>query len=222
MSITEHWPLFGLRLETERLELRLPTDEELAALVDAALDGVHPPDVMPFTIPWTRRPRPDFERGILQYHWRHRADWTPNSWRLELAAFHDGEPVGSQAIGADEFAVTRSVATGSWLTQRVQRRGLGKEMRAAVLQLAFDELGALEARSRAIGSNEASRRVSSRLGYVEDGTVVEAVDGERVTEVRFVIDRAAWEQHRTHDVQITGVEPCLPLFGLDDDDTGDD
>ncbi len=38
-------------------------------------------------------------------------------------------------------------------------------MRAAVLQFAFDQLGALRARSSAFVDNPASRRVSDRLGY---------------------------------------------------------
>ncbi|MDX1659304.1 MAG: GNAT family protein [Nitriliruptorales bacterium] len=217
MGIDAYWPLFGLRLRTERLELRLPTDEELVLFLEAALDGIHPPHVMPFTIPWTRRPRPDLERSFLQYHWHSRAEWSPESWHLELGVFVDGEPVGFQGIGADDFATTRSVATGSWLTQRVQGQGIGTEMRAAVLDLAFAHLDTLEARSKAVDWNQASRKVSERLGYVEDGTKVLAVDGERTTEVRYVIDRDGWAQNRTHTVEVTGVDRCRTLFGLTED-----
>lgn len=48
-----HWPLYGLRLRTPRLELRLPELELLDDLASVAVDGVHPPADMPFTAPWT-------------------------------------------------------------------------------------------------------------------------------------------------------------------------
>ncbi len=48
-----HWPLFDLRITTPRLQLRPPTDEDLADLALLAADGVHEPDFMPFSIPWT-------------------------------------------------------------------------------------------------------------------------------------------------------------------------
>ncbi|HYU50364.1 MAG TPA: hypothetical protein VEO91_10615 [Candidatus Limnocylindria bacterium] len=35
------WPLFDLRLRTERLELRLPDDDELARLCAIARAGIH-------------------------------------------------------------------------------------------------------------------------------------------------------------------------------------
>jgi hypothetical protein len=49
-------PLFGLRLRTPRLELRLPTDDELVELRELAHAGVHPPDEMPFAVAWTDAP----------------------------------------------------------------------------------------------------------------------------------------------------------------------
>jgi hypothetical protein len=39
--LIDHWPLLGLRVRTARLELRLPTEEELADLADLAVRGVH-------------------------------------------------------------------------------------------------------------------------------------------------------------------------------------
>ncbi len=42
-------------------------------------------------------------------------------------------------------------------------------MRAAVLLLAFDHLGARTARSEAFADNPASLRVSEKLGYAPDG-----------------------------------------------------
>ena len=50
---THPWPFFGLRITTPRLELRIPDDEDLAELFEAARAGIHPADEMPFGIPWT-------------------------------------------------------------------------------------------------------------------------------------------------------------------------
>ena len=111
--LTAHWPLFGLRLRTTGLELRLPTDGDLAALVDVARDGVHPPETMPFQVPWTDKESPEFERGFLQYHGGRRAGWQADSWTLDLAVCHDNELVGCQGISARDFRITRTVATGT-------------------------------------------------------------------------------------------------------------
>jgi hypothetical protein len=40
--------LYGLRLRTPRVELRLPTHDEMVELRDVAHAGIHPPDEMPF------------------------------------------------------------------------------------------------------------------------------------------------------------------------------
>jgi RimJ/RimL family protein N-acetyltransferase len=55
-AMSRHWPLFDLRITTPRLQLRLPTEELCDQLVDTILEGVHDPDRMPFSIPWTRAP----------------------------------------------------------------------------------------------------------------------------------------------------------------------
>lgn len=103
--MTRHWPLFALRIGSERLELRLPTDGELEALADVAAAGVHDPDFMPFLNPWTRASSPELQRGFVQYHWRRRAEWTATKWALELGVFLDGEPIGSQELAATDIRV---------------------------------------------------------------------------------------------------------------------
>ena len=50
-----------------------------------------------------------------------------------------------------------------------QGRGYGTEARAAVLDLAFGHLGALEALTEYTEGNHASERVSRKLGYVPTG-----------------------------------------------------
>ena len=105
-------PLFGLRLRTPRLELRLPAAEELDALRDVALGGIHPPEFMPFTIPWTDDP------GLAEFHTYHemrRREWSVEAWHLELGVFVVGEPAGIQALESTNFAQTlRVLARSFW------------------------------------------------------------------------------------------------------------
>jgi RimJ/RimL family protein N-acetyltransferase len=212
--LTDVWPLFGLVLRTPRLELRLPSLEQLAALGELAGDGIHDPAQMPFQTPWTDAPPPERARAVLQYQWSKWASLTPAAWTLELVVLAGGEVVGVQAIGATDFAVTREVVTGSWLGLRHQGRGIGTEMRAAVLALAFTGLGAETATSAAFADNPASLAVSRRLGYLDDGVGRFAVRDRLRIDQRLRLDRDRWEAHRTVPVEIEGLEPCRELLGL--------
>ncbi|MFD8087591.1 GNAT family N-acetyltransferase [Kitasatospora sp. NPDC059722] len=157
--LIDHWPLLGLRLTTPRLELRLPSGEELSELADLAAEGVHDPGRMPFSVPWTDLPPRERARSVVQYHWLRLGNWTPDDWALNLAVFEHGRIVGLQTIAARDFATLREVDTGSWLGLRHQGRGVGTEMRAAVLHLAFAGLEAAEATSGAFADNPSSFRV---------------------------------------------------------------
>ncbi|MDL4773638.1 MULTISPECIES: GNAT family N-acetyltransferase [Thermomonosporaceae] len=213
MTVT-HWPLFQLRVRTPRLELRLPTIEELDALAQLSTEGVHDPDQMPFAVPWTDQPPAERARGLMQFHWRQMANWTPQDWNLQLGVFLDDHIVGVQGIIARDFMILREVGTGSWLGQRYQSQGIGTEMRAAALELAFSGLGAESAVTAALSDNTASNTVSRKLGYQPNGMVRTRVRDTLGYEQRFKLDRDRWQQHRTVSVQIGGLELCLPHFGL--------
>lgn len=207
-----YWPFFDLRIRTPRLELRYPNDADVDELAAAAAEGVHPPEFMPFTIPWTRAEPPALQRSSLQFFWRARADLRPEDWMLPFAVVEDGRIVGNQTVAAKDFAVTRTVETGSWLGLAHQGRGLGKEMRAAVLHLAFAGLHATRANSGAFEDNAASIAVSHALGYVDDGTDVHNREGTVARQLRFKLERADWRPR--HDITIEGLEACLPVLGL--------
>ena len=213
--LVDHFPLLGLRVRTPRLELRLPSPEQLGALADEAALGIHDPQVMPFLVPWTDRPPAEVALGVIQHHWLRLANWTPQDWSLNLTVLCEGTVVGQQTVGATDFAILREVNTGSWIGRRHHGRGIGTEMRAAVLHLAFVGLGAVEAVSAAFEHNLASRAVSRKLGYETDGIARLAIRGAVSTEHRLRLTRAAWERHRTVPVEIEGLEPCLPLLGCD-------
>ncbi|MCU1488149.1 MAG: N-acetyltransferase [Actinomycetia bacterium] len=209
------WPLFGLRVVTPRLELRYIDDELARSLAELAIDGVHAADAMPFSIPWTRQP-PDVMRVEYPKHvWANRATFTVEDWKLNLAVMVDGEPVGVQDAFAKQFALTRQFETGSWLGLRHQGRGIGTEMRAAILHLGFEGLGAARATTGAWDDNPSSQAVTRKLGYTDNGWSFEVREGARVRMLRFAMLRDEWERQRRDDIVIEGLEPCLPLLGLD-------
>ncbi|GAA1413498.1 GNAT family protein [Kitasatospora putterlickiae] len=214
MSLTSHWPLAGLRLTTPRLELRLPNPGELAALASLAAEGVHDPAVQPFAAAWTDVEPEQRARGVLQYHWRCWGEWRPEDWELSLVVLRDGVVVGTQSIGARNFAVLREVHTGSWLGRAHHGQGLGTEMRAAVLHLAFAGLDARHAVSGAFADNTASLGVSGKLGYREDGVEHHVVRGRDVVLRRLRLTSDRWREHRPVPVKIEGLPECLPWFGL--------
>jgi RimJ/RimL family protein N-acetyltransferase len=212
--LTDYWPIQALRLSTPRLELRLLTDVELGQLADLAAAGVHDPAVMPFNTPWTDLPPLERGRSVLQHSWRLKAKWTAQRWTLGLGVFEGGTVVGFQNVGGDEFGRLREVSTGSWLGLRHQGRGIGTEMRAAVLALAFRGLCADAANSAAFEDNRASYRVSEKLGYQPCGIERTVVRDRPVTVQRLRLTRERWAGYETVQVTLRGLEPCLPLFGL--------
>lgn len=214
--IADHFPPMGVRLTTPRLTLRMPTDSDLAALAEAAVAGVHDPDTMPFMFPWTDQPPKRLAQGVVQHNWRTLGSWTPESWVFNGIVEFEGRVVGIQDMRARDFATLRQVDTGSWLTRSVQGRGIGTEMRAAVLHLAFEGLGALDATTGMFETSLASQGVTRKLGYRTDGVHYVQVRGERVRELRYRLTREDWEKHRTVPVEIEGLEPALPHFGLGD------
>jgi RimJ/RimL family protein N-acetyltransferase len=211
---THPWPLFGLCITTPRLELRIADDEDLAELFEAARAGIHPPGQMPFGVPWTDGiEEPGAVTRFLAYHWSVRAGVSPEAWSLQFIIVTEGRIVGSQELRSEDFAGSRSVLSGSWLTASAQGRGIGTEMRAAVLHLAFAGLGALEAQTSAWFDNPASQRVSLRLGYEHEGQSLIARRGEPTPHLRYRLTRERWEANRRDDIALHGLAPCLPLLG---------
>jgi RimJ/RimL family protein N-acetyltransferase len=210
------WPLFDLTIRTPRLVMRPPRDEDVFAIVELASAGIHDPKEMPFRFPWTDVASPQFERNSLQFHWRVRATWTVEQWQLPFAVWVEGEIVGQQDIMGTDFVHTRTFETGSWLGQRHQGQGIGKEMRTAILHLGFLGLSATRAETGAYEHNMASLGVTRALGYEDNGDAVHAPRGEPQVERKFKMSREQFEAIRRDDITIENLEPCLPMFGLAD------
>lgn len=209
-TLASVWPLFGLELRTGRVELRVPLDDDLVVLAGLAGD-IHDPWVRPLAAPWVSEEGPARARALLQHHWNQRAAWSAEDWDLDLAVWADGELCGVQTLRARSFPVRRTVSTSSWLHRAAQGRGIGTEMRRAVLALAFGPLGAARAESEVSATNDASIAVAAKLGYRPNGDDVRVDRGGQRVVRRFVLDVDRWAHDPT--VEVRGVEPCLELLG---------
>jgi RimJ/RimL family protein N-acetyltransferase len=196
MALVQIWPIFGLRVQTPDVELFVPGEETLVEVARLAAAGIYDPQnhYLPRTPVggWEDVGSPAAERRFLRYYWAAFADWRPERWNLLLAARVGGVLVGVQEIGAQDFAVTRVVSTGSWIGRAYQGTGHGKAMRRAVLHLAFAGLGAERADTAAWVTNEPSLAVSAALGYRSNGTTTRAAEGRRVDQVNLAMRRADW------------------------------
>ncbi|MHB8466301.1 MAG: GNAT family N-acetyltransferase [Acidimicrobiales bacterium] len=207
------WPLFDLVVRTPRLELRYPDDALLEELAEVATGEIHPPETMPFGFPWTDVSPDERGRSTLVHQWKTRAEWAPSAWHCGFATVVDGKVVGSQGMHSSAFAVTRTVTTGSWIAMPHQGQGIGKEMRAAVVHLAFAGLGATRCESAGFEDNPASLGVSRALGYVENGDEIHTRRDGAGRIIRLLLTQEAWESRRRNDITIEGLGPCMELFG---------
>lgn len=207
------WPMFDIRLHTPELELRHLTEADLATLV-----SILPPDVEQNPAATTYAGLDDARsRGVVvhQDYWRARGTWTPEAWELSFGVFLDGELLGYQGLEGDDFARLRTVDSSSFLAPGARGRDLGKQMRAAVLALAFGPLGAQFAITSAWHDNHASLGVSRALGYVDNGVTVHRRGDGTGEMLHLRLTRDTWSSSGwPEQVTVTGVDGCLPFFGL--------
>jgi RimJ/RimL family protein N-acetyltransferase len=214
MDMIEAFPPFGLRIQAGPLVLRPITDEVLPALIEVAQTGVHDPADMPFYVPWTDAPANELPFNYVQYHWGLRAGWKRTSWNLEFAVEHEGRIVGCQGFFADDYLVTRTGETGSWLGRRFQGNGIGTAMRQAICAFVFDHLDADEITSAAYTDNPASNAVSRKVGYQPNGVVRKTRrEAEWQTNQRWLLTRDTFV--RGEPITVTGADEFRRFIGLE-------
>jgi len=209
------YPPLHVEVRTPRLTLRGATDDLLEELFPVVRRGVVREDEVPFDDPISHYEHsPAREWRWLRGIWAARARVEPAFWRLPLVVDVAGRAVGMQDLIAEDFSTFGSVTTFSWLAPQARGRGLGREMRAAVLHLAFAGFGAKEATSEAFLDNHASNGVSRSLGYEENGLSWATRRGQPFQLRRWVLSRSRWEAACRDDITLIGVDECLPVFGL--------
>lgn len=209
-----YWPLFDLRLSTPDLELRPMTEADQSALADLLPDDV---ELDPAATSYPVDERTGRGMVVFQSYWKAYGTWSPGAWRLPFAVFAAGELIGAQELEGNDFPVLRTVDTSSFLVPSARGHGLGKQMRRAVLGLAFGPMVARAAITSAWHDNHASLGVSRALGYRPNGEALQRREPGGVdVMVHLRLVRADWLAGAVADqVTCTGFEPCRPLFGLD-------
>ncbi|MGN6332219.1 MAG: GNAT family N-acetyltransferase [Motilibacteraceae bacterium] len=211
--LSDLWPAYALRITTPRLELRLPIESEIVALADVAAAGVHKPDERPFLTPWTEGSPRDRAQAVLRWHWEAMADWSVEDWSLGLGVFaRDGRALGKVSLRAKDFPVVREVTRSSWLGLPHHGQGYGTEARLALLELAFEHLGAQFALTEVFQDNHASQAVSRRLGYQPGGVLRDARGDEVLVSDRLRLTRDRWAQLARPRILVEGVDACRQLF----------
>lgn len=158
-----------IRLHIGDVSLRTVDRLVIDQIADLACAGIHPASYMPFSTPWSQGSSQSVQRNIR--HWMTASIEKSNiaKWNLIFGVWRNGVLVGSTNLSGSNYSDDKTVTTGSWLGQDFQGVGTGKLMRAALLQLAFGELGARFATSEVFADNFSSRAVNEQLGYEADG-----------------------------------------------------
>lgn len=138
----------------------------------------------------------------------------PDACRLYFVVMVDGQPVGEQTMTGVHFSTLGTVTTFSWLSLDQLGHGLGRDMRAAILHLAFDGLGAKEASSDAFVDNDGSNAISRGLGYEPNGSEWATRQGKPALVNRWRLTREDSEQHRRDDIHLHNIEARLALLPL--------
>lgn len=214
MSLEEIWPPYALTISCGNITLSPVRDSDLPELAALAAGGVtaHPGA---FIVDWDQGTAEEVARNLATYHWRTRGAINPEEWTLELAVRVGGEAVGVQSAGARAFAKRRTVGTGSWLSRNHQGHGIGTRMRQAIAVACFDHFGARELVTSYFSGNDSSRRVSEKVGYVDNGSLIDvSASGSHVgREHRMLLtpDRLV---RPAEEVTVTGAEAVAEFLQL--------
>lgn len=215
MELEEIWPPFALRIRCGDMELSPVRESDYPELADIAGGGVRRHDLPAFLVNWDSGTRDEVARSIAQYQWSTRANFRVNDWTIEFTVRVGGRVVGVQGVSAQDFPRTRSVSTGSWLALHEQGRGYGTRMRRAAVTAFADHFDAVSFHSGFFQGNDASRKVSEKLGYSPNGVkTIVAQDASAHVE-RQVILAAADIKRGSDLVEVVGTERVRRFLGLD-------
>ena len=209
------WPLFDLRIRSEHLVLRLPTDDELdrpcragpirhprrgrdavrGAVVDAAeprvRDRIRP---APLDDAW-RRGRP-----------RNGGSTWPSSGTASSSPPRRSRPKASRSTTWSTPA--RGSPGGS--SGRGSARRCGARSWRSPSTISVPSV----AESEAFLDNAASNAVSQSLGYEPNGFGRLAPEGVSRETAKYRMTRAVWEARPRPTVEVDGLDRCRALFGI--------
>lgn len=199
--MTKAWPLFDLRLRAGDLLLRPVAETDLPLLVTLAPADLEIDPSLP----------DDRTLAVFQGYWRAQGGWSAQDWALSFLVQFREQPVGVQVLEGSDFRLLRTVDTSSWLVPSARGRGIGKAMRAAVLDFAFTSLKAQAAVTSAWHDNDASLGVSRSLGYLPNGEHWRRRGDRADVMVSLRMPRSQWPGS---GVAVENFEECRHLFGV--------
>jgi [ribosomal protein S5]-alanine N-acetyltransferase len=176
------------RLETSRLFLRPPADDDVAAIV--ALLGDF--DVSKNL---SSPPHPYREEDAIAFVERVRHDQTEGVGHCFMIFRHDDDAlIGS--IGFRERS--EAIELGYWIGKPYWGQGYASEAARRTIDFAFGELNLGGLVAGWFHDNPASGRVLEKLGFVRDGEDERhsSARGHAVQSLRMALSRATWERAR--------------------------
>ena len=207
--------MFALRIRCGPLELAPVHDDDIPLLVALAHGGIHEPAAMPFLFPWTDATGDDLARNMALHYWQSRGAFSPERWGLAFVVRREGVVVGIQAVGTQNYLVTKTGETGSWLGLEHQGRGTGTLMRQALCAFLFDHLDAEEITSGAFVDNPSSMAVSMKVGYRPNGVGRECRRGGELALLRRLVLSPVDLVRPPYPLAVEGLGAVRRLLGLD-------
>lgn len=177
-------PPLTARLTTERLVLRPPRTEDVAALrMVLRKNSAH-------LQPWSVTPAPgedpssltSVSRSVLRYRkeWKHGQAYV----LLITPRGNEREILGRVALGAIQRGALLNAHLGYWIDAAHEGQGLTTEAVREATTFAFASLGLHRVQAAVMPRNQGSHRVLEKVGYRREGLAL-----------RYLFIAGAWEDH---------------------------
>ncbi len=154
-----------LRLETERMVLRLPIHTDFQPWVDLRVES------RAFLCPWEPVWAPDHlsrKSFTNRVYWAQRASRNGTALPLFLIR-RDGELLGAITLDNIRRGPAQSATIGDWIGQRFARQGYMREAIGTLVHHTFTQLDLSRIEAACLPENTASRGVLERSGFKYEG-----------------------------------------------------
>ncbi|WP_374636389.1 GNAT family N-acetyltransferase [Paracoccus sp. (in: a-proteobacteria)] len=154
-----------LRLETERMVLRLPIHTDFQPWVDLRVES------RAFLCPWEPVWAPDHlsrKSFTNRVYWAQRASRNGTALPLFLIR-RDGELLGAITLDNIRRGPAQSATIGYWIGQRFARQGYMREAIGTLVHHTFTQLDLSRIEAACLPENTASRGVLERSGFKYEG-----------------------------------------------------
>jgi N-acetyltransferase len=182
-----------MELTTTRIRLRLLTENDAEALVNAATEGAL------WELNYTVVPSKETVHGYISKALNGYSEGTMLPFVVELLE-------NNAVIGTTRFwnmdAQNRSLEIGAtWIGKPYQRTFVNTEMKFLMLRYAFEKLNCIRVQFTTDEINEQSRQAILRLGAKEEGIIrYQRImpNGRKRNSIRFSIIEDEWEEVKAH------------------------